>query len=429
MQAVVLHGDERAQRKQHLAFEIHLQTGREINPREAFRQCDERRRRRGAGRGRRIGLERQLTAAEDLSADHVEQQGRLGRGLELESGGVLKLVTRLHRAAGGRGIRHDLDAVAPIFVADVGVRAESSLPARRDERNHGAGHAHAAEALGRTRGESQRGHDGQTAGVRLAVAEGMEAVFDEARDVPESRGLAAAGRIGEDISPAVREGRGAIHLDGDDRQVHPDIQPVADAHPGTDEDGARGLREVDRARTRVQRRGGAHGTDLHPAQLLTAQARETGIHEADADVDAAFAGGQRPLSERWSERRGRANLKAGAWVQLDGEPARRSRQRHRPDLEDRVEVQGVSRMGGGDRLDHPRHCAGKRQPWRSRCGALNRRSILCRRGNGAQERQYGRQQNRHAQRRARSRQHSSREIYRIDGVASQGRSGRRGHNS
>ena len=107
MQAVVLHGDERAQRKQHLAFEIDLQARRQINPREAFRQRDERRGRSGAGRGRRIGLERQFAAAEDLSADHVEQQGRLRRGLELESGGVLQLVTRRHGAATGGGIRRD----------------------------------------------------------------------------------------------------------------------------------------------------------------------------------------------------------------------------------------------------------------------------------------------------------------------------------
>ena len=69
----------------------------------------------------------------------------------------------------GGGVRHDAYAVAPALVPDIRMRTESALPARRDERHHGAGHTHAAEALGRPGRESQRGHDRQTAGIRLAV--------------------------------------------------------------------------------------------------------------------------------------------------------------------------------------------------------------------------------------------------------------------
>ena len=119
------------------------------------------------------------------------RQGRLGRRLELESRRVLHLVSRGDVGAGSR-VGGNAYAVAPVLVPGVGVRTKPPLSARRDERQHRAGHAQPAKTLGRAGRKSQRGHHGQPSGIRLTRSERIKTVLDQSRDVAESRGLSVA---------------------------------------------------------------------------------------------------------------------------------------------------------------------------------------------------------------------------------------------
>ena len=160
VQSAVLQSDERVQREQNLAFEIHLQAGRQRQPPNAFRQRDE-----GLGRRRQEHLtsrSRIPVCPHQGSAPPRRSTSRvtLGAASSSSPAGVVVLVSRFDRHL--RLIRKHADPFAPEPEPDVGMRPESSSSAGGDEREMRPRDTQAAEAFSRTRREAHRGHQRPT---------------------------------------------------------------------------------------------------------------------------------------------------------------------------------------------------------------------------------------------------------------------------